>query len=163
MEDTSKGLPQFTTADFAPNDPTISSATCRLPITGDYLLTTRVAGRATGAHRAAAQALMNHYWSVSLRDYLAPNGAFADLSPRGLRLAAYWAEIVAQASNYDEPTTLRCRRRPSRRPCTGLLTIYFDIDTFDVLWVCPACADQGRIGGWEGTFWDNSDLAEQKS
>lgn len=106
---------------------------------------------------------MSNYWSVSLQEYLAPNGAFAALSPRELRLAAYWAEIVAQDSNYDEPTTLRCRRQPGRHPCTGLLTIYFDIDTFDVLWVCPACYDQGRIGGWEGMFWDNSDLTEQRS
>lgn len=106
---------------------------------------------------------MSNYWSLSLRDYLAPNGSFADLSPRARRLAAYWAEIVAQASNYDEPTTLRCRRRPGRRPCAELLTIYFDVDNFDVLWFCPGCNDNGRIGGWEGTFWDNSDLTEQIS
>ncbi|MGA2841982.1 MAG: hypothetical protein ABSG18_17735 [Steroidobacteraceae bacterium] len=70
---------------------------------------------------------------------------------------------MAQASNYEEPTKLRCRRRPGRRPCTGLLTLLFDVDTFDVLWFCPICDDQGRISGWEGTFWDNSNMMETSS
>jgi hypothetical protein len=41
-----------------------------------------------------------------------------------------------------------------------LLTLFFDVDTFDVLWFCPVCDDNGRISGWEGTFWDNSDIPE---
>jgi hypothetical protein len=36
MEDTSKGVPQFATAEFAPNSPTMSCAACRRPITGAY-------------------------------------------------------------------------------------------------------------------------------
>jgi hypothetical protein len=77
--------------------------------------------------------MMGNYWSINLPDLLADNGTIAAYSPRGLRLAQYWTEIVAQASNYDEPTTLKCRRRPRRRPCGGLLTLFFDVDTFDVL------------------------------
>src|SRR5713101_6915389 len=103
---------------------------------------------------------MGNYWSVCLRDYLEPNGALAALSPHGLRLAKYWTDIVAQASNYDAPTTLRCRRRPGRRPCGGLLTFFFDVDKFDVLWFCPNYDDKGRISGWEGAFWDSSNLTE---
>jgi hypothetical protein len=38
------------------------------------------------------------------------------------------------------------------RPCTGLLTIFFDVDNDDVLWFCPVCNDEGRIGGWQDTF-----------
>jgi hypothetical protein len=93
-----------------------------------------------------------------LRDFLDPNGAIAPKSGRALRLAQFCADIVAQASNYDEPTTMRCRRRQGRRPCPGALTIFFDVDSFDVLWFCPVCDDNGRIGNWEGTFWDNSDI-----
>jgi hypothetical protein len=33
----------------------------------------------------------------------------------------------------------------------------------DVLWVCPRCHDEGRIAAWEGTFWDNGDIAEHPS
>jgi hypothetical protein len=36
MEDTSKGVPQFATAEFAPNSPTMTCATCRSPFTGAY-------------------------------------------------------------------------------------------------------------------------------
>lgn len=103
---------------------------------------------------------MGNQWCIHLPDFLAENGTIAAYSPQGLRLAQYWTGIVAQASNYEAPTTLRCRRRPGRRPCRALLTLYFDIDTFDVLWFCPACDDNGRISGWEGTFWDNSEIGE---
>jgi hypothetical protein len=36
MEDTSKGVPQFATAEFAPNSPTMTCAACRRPMTGPY-------------------------------------------------------------------------------------------------------------------------------
>src|SRR5260221_6640711 len=36
MEDTSKGVPQFPTAEFAPNSPTMTCAACRRPIEGAY-------------------------------------------------------------------------------------------------------------------------------
>lgn len=106
---------------------------------------------------------MGNYWSVHLPQLLAENGNLAILPPRALKLAKFWTEIVAQASNYDEPTTVICRRRPKRRACDTLLTLYFDVDTFDVLWFCPACDDNGRISGWEGTFWDNSDAGRVDS
>lgn len=106
---------------------------------------------------------MGNYWSIHLPHLLAENGTIAACSPRGLRLAKYWTEIVAQASNYEEPTTIRCRRRPGRHPCGGVLTVFFDVDTFDVLWFCPVCDDNGRISGWEGTFWDNSEMTDTTS
>jgi hypothetical protein len=102
-------------------------------------------------------------WIVDLRHFITPNGTLAPLAGGGLRLAEYWTQIVAQATLYDEPTTLRCRRRPGRRPCGELLTIFFDVDTNDVLWFCPACNDDGRISGWEDTFWDNGNLSETTS
>jgi len=36
MDDTSKGMPQFATAEFAPNTPGLTCAACRRPITGPY-------------------------------------------------------------------------------------------------------------------------------
>jgi hypothetical protein len=36
MEETSKGMPQFATAEFVPNSPAMSCAACRSPITGPY-------------------------------------------------------------------------------------------------------------------------------
>ena len=36
MDDTSKGVPQFATAEFAPNTPGLTCVACRHPITGPY-------------------------------------------------------------------------------------------------------------------------------
>src|SRR5271170_2141140 len=36
MEDTSKGMPQFATAEFAPTTPALTCAACRRSITGPY-------------------------------------------------------------------------------------------------------------------------------
>lgn len=60
-------------------------------------------------------------WIVDLRHFLGPKGALATLPAPALRLAEYWTQIVAQGSNFEEPITLRCRRRPQRRPCAGVL------------------------------------------
>ena len=103
---------------------------------------------------------MGNSWTIHLPHLLEPNGTLAPLTGRGLRLAEYWTQIVAQASNYDEPTTLLCRRRPGRKPCAGMLTIFFDADNDDVLWFCPVCDDHGRISGWKNSFWDNGNLTE---
>ena len=101
-------------------------------------------------------------WIIDLRHFFLPDGKVAPLPPRAERLFAYWTEIVSQATQYDDPTTLRCRRRPGRKPCKSLLTIFFDADNNDVLWFCPRCHDEGRIAGWEDTFWDNGDLEPEK-
>lgn len=103
---------------------------------------------------------MGNHWCVALTDFVDAHGVIMPKRGRALRLAQFFTEIVAQASNYDAPTTILCRRRPRRRPCGTVLTLFFDLDTNDVLWFCPDCDDNGRISGWEGTFWDNSDLPD---
>jgi predicted RNA-binding Zn-ribbon protein involved in translation (DUF1610 family) len=105
--------------------------------------------------------LMASTWVVDLRHFLTPAGALAAM-PRPARvLAEYWAQIVSQGSLFDEPVTLRCRRRPARRPCTGTLNIGLDLDLDGIVWDCPVCGDNGIIRGWQGTFWDNSELPER--
>ena len=118
------------------------------------------AWRENGCGQGGSGGAVGNSWTIHLSHLLEPNGALAPLTGRGRRLAEYWTQIVAQASNCDQPTTLRCRRRPGRRPCAGQLTIFFDVDNNDVLWFCPVCDDQGRISGWENSFWDNGNLTE---
>jgi len=104
---------------------------------------------------------MANTWIVDLRHYLTLTGTLTpELSARGRRLAEYWAEIVAQASNFDQPVTLRCRRRPRHRSCLGTLEIDFYEDFSAIIWRCPACGDNGTIIGWHGSFWDNSCVPE---
>lgn len=100
---------------------------------------------------------MGDTWIVDLRHYLAADGTLiAELPSRARILAEYWTQIVAQGSNFEEPTTLRCRRRPGRRACGGVLQILLDADLDGMVWGCPRCGDNGVIREWQDTFWDNS-------
>ena len=107
---------------------------------------------------------MGNNWIVDLGHFLNATGALAlKLLRRARTLAEFWAEIVSQATLFDEPTTIRCRRRPRHRACATVLYVTFD-DTMDAaLWECPQCHDGGAIRGWQGTFWDHSELTEPPS
>jgi len=96
-------------------------------------------------------------WVIDLRHFLAPSGAIAaELSAPGRRLAEYFASIVVDAtSNLDDPPSVRCRRRPGRRRCTGTIYSVPSIEDLAAIdWHCPVCGDYGVIRGWEGTLWD---------
>jgi hypothetical protein len=106
---------------------------------------------------------MGNYLNVHLPVLLEPNGTLAPMLGKEKRLAEYCTQIVSEATNYDEPTTLRCRRRPGRKPCTGVLHISFDDQMKHDIWVCPICNDRGLISGWRDTFWDYSNLTDVTS
>lgn len=99
---------------------------------------------------------MSDCWIVDLRHYLTPAGALADMSRPALRLAEYFASIVVDAtSNLDENPSVRCRRRPARRRCGGMVVSYPSPEEHGAIhWYCPVCGDQGVIRGWAGTLWD---------
>jgi hypothetical protein len=103
---------------------------------------------------------MGNTWVIDLRHYLTNTGALAELLARARSLAEYWTTIVAQGTNFDEPVTLRCRRRPQCHAWTGTLDIRFDDDFLEIIWCCPVCGDNGVISGWQGSFWDNRDAPE---
>jgi len=95
---------------------------------------------------------------VDLRHFLAPSGAIAEMPAPARRLAEYFASIVVDAtSNLDEPPSVRCRRRPGRRRCSGIIYAVPSVqDPQAIDWYCPECGDYGVIRGWEGTLWDGT-------
>jgi len=99
---------------------------------------------------------MVNTWIVDLRHYLTPTGALAPMPSRARLLAEYFASIVVDATtNIDDPPTLRCRRRPGHRRCSGILFTVPSLDEDDtILWHCPICSDNGVIRGWQDTLWD---------
>jgi hypothetical protein len=99
---------------------------------------------------------MGNTWIVDLRHYLDPSGAFADMPPRARLLAEYFASIVVDATtNLDGEPSVRCRRRPGRRRCSGTVMSYPAADDLDrIHWHCPVCNDNGLISGWQNTLWD---------
>ncbi len=62
---------------------------------------------------------------VDLRHFLAPSGALAEMPAPARRLAEYFASIVVDAtSNLAGEPAVRCRRRPRRKRCPGVLMAY---------------------------------------
>ena len=101
---------------------------------------------------------MGNTWIVDIRHYLNPVGAFADMPSRARLLAEYFASIVVDATtNLDDEPRVRCRRRPGRRRCTGIVMSYPAADDLDrIYWYCPVCNDSGFISGWQNTLWGGS-------
>jgi hypothetical protein len=93
---------------------------------------------------------------VDLRHYLDPSGAFADMPAPARPFAEYFASIVVDATaNLDDEPRFRCRRRPGRRRCTGIIMSYLSADELErIHWRCPVCNDNGFICGWQDTLWD---------
>ena len=85
-------------------------------------------------------------WVVDLRHFLAPSGAIADTPAPARRLAECFASIVVDAtSNLDEDPSVRCRRRPARQRCGGMIMSYPSPEEHEaILWYCPVCGEIGR-------------------
>lgn len=96
---------------------------------------------------------------IDMRHYAGLDEMVGDEFEPARRFAAFLGTIVGVGSSIREevemPTGLACRRRPSRRPCSGLLSIC-RTQFPEVVWQCPACGDRGVIYGWEESIWDLS-------
>jgi len=97
-------------------------------------------------------------WITDLTHFLDQNGHIAPKSGPARRMAEYLAAIVAMVSRPElvipAEYRVRCRRRPGRKPCTGMVDVDLDPETEDVVWWCPVCGDNGYIRNWKGTFWN---------
>ena len=71
------------------------------------------------------------------------------------------SEIITYATsdlmNIPVDSSPKCWRRPSRKPCTGIFQVDFDLDTDQIVWFCDVCGDEGAISGWQGLIWDMTD------
>ncbi|RMF87206.1 MAG: hypothetical protein D6739_02085 [Nitrospirae bacterium] len=54
-------------------------------------------------------------------------------------------------------STVRCRRRPRRRPCPGFLRLVRHAYEEAIEWSCPSCGDGGVVRGWRGLLGDLSE------
>jgi hypothetical protein len=74
------------------------------------------------------------------------------------RMAEHLAGIVeaGTTSPVGEPTvtSIRCTRRPGRRPCAGLIEVVRLEVPASIEWWCPICGDEGVVSGWEGSPFD---------
>lgn len=84
-----------------------------------------------------------------------------DVSAPDRRLGEYFGRIVEAATagmvrGREQTTVVRCRRRPSRRPCAGRIEVLLTDVPSRIGWRCPTCGDQGVISKWRRTPWDLS-------
>ena len=84
----------------------------------------------------------------------------ADRVPReAVRIATYFASIVegtAGGPRFGGSTAVRCRRRPGRLPCSGMIVSELHPGGHELRWRCPVCEDNGVISNWAGTRWDTA-------
>jgi hypothetical protein len=70
------------------------------------------------------------------------------------RASEYLSLIVAAATlappGVEVDTALRCRRRPERKQCNGLLRLQLQECPAKLIWWCPSCGDNGQIQNWKG-------------
>jgi len=74
----------------------------------------------------------------------------------------FLGEIVS-ASTLAPPgneidTSLRCRKRPERKQCNGLIRVQLQEHPVELRWWCPVCGDSGVINSWKGIPWKKSHI-----
>ena len=73
---------------------------------------------------------MGDTWYVNLNIFLDESGAIAASKGPAQKLAEHIVAIVAMASSPEliplPEYKVRCRRRPGRKPCTGIIETDFD-------------------------------------
>jgi hypothetical protein len=79
--------------------------------------------------------------------------------PIGLPPIAKFLGAIVEASSAEESAQpcalpIRCRRRPGRRSCTGVIWAALDHATQSIDWRCSVCEDHGSISRWQSTPWD---------
>ena len=88
-------------------------------------------------------------------DYLDAAGCLVDMPAPARNLANHLGAIVSALTSQPpgqlRQTSVRCRRRPGRRPCVGRIRAVIEVDSRQIAWECPVCDDNGIIHHWEGT------------
>lgn len=102
---------------------------------------------------------MPDVWVTDLTHFLDEQGLIAPRQGRARRLAEHLTSIVAMTSAEPEtpddgsPGSIRCRRRPRRKPCPGFVDADYG-PSLEIVWWCKHCGDRGVITEWSGSFWD---------
>jgi hypothetical protein len=103
-------------------------------------------------------------WVINMAHYDYPEEEAHHLPREAVRLATYFASIVERTVGRPAPggsTGVRCRRRPGRVPCSGVVQSELRPNGGELRWWCPVCEDNGVISNWAGTRWDPVRKAER--
>ncbi len=100
-------------------------------------------------------------WMTDITHFLDDEGELISEPQEAHRLAEYFAAIILMVSypdpEYPQEYSVKCRRRPNRKPCLEEIAGWIEPESDEIFWICPKCNDKGRISNWRGTMWDLSD------
>ena len=93
--------------------------------------------------------------------FLDENGNVPDNIPSPARkLSLFLGQIIeecsAEAAGETIETSLKCRRRPGKKPCPGKILSWRNSETDSIKWECDQCGTGGEIHNWRGCRWDRS-------
>src|ERR1035441_8711932 len=101
-------------------------------------------------------------WITDITHFLDENGEMIKEPIEARRLAEYFAAIIVMSSypdpEYPPEYKVSCRRRQKRKACLKEIIGFADLETDDIIWMCPKCGDRGRISNWQGTIWDMTEI-----
>jgi hypothetical protein len=83
-----------------------------------------------------------------------------DLPGPARKLMLFFGQIINEMRTLPAGTTfltsLKCRRRPGRKPCPGEILSWRKKETDSIKWECSQCGVGGEIHNWRGSPWDSS-------
>ena len=99
-------------------------------------------------------------YMTDITDFLDENGEIAIESGAGLGFAVFLTSIISMVS-HPQPApdefNVKCRCRPKRKPCKGIIQGDINPEIDMILWWCPECLESGYIMNWQDTLWDLSE------
>jgi len=108
---------------------------------------------------------MGDTWIINMSHYDYKDEEAPDLPKEAKKLAEYFASIIegtVHRASIGEPYSgVRCRRRPQKRACGGVIRSESSLEGAELHWWCPVCGDNGRISNWVGTRWDPEKRREE--
>jgi hypothetical protein len=107
---------------------------------------------------------MSNTWMTNIQHFLDEDGNIAPIDGPARRIAEYFGVIISCATSPGKDADThpcKCRRRPGRKKCAGLIETDIDRLTNDIFWQCPLCHDNGRISHWQGTQWDKRKMNDR--
>ena len=83
-----------------------------------------------------------------------------DLPRPAQKLILFLGQMIEEVSSLTAGrtflTSLKCWRRPKRKPCRGEILSWRDDENDSIHWQCSRCRMGGEIRNWRGSPWDRS-------
>lgn len=101
---------------------------------------------------------MSRTFISNMAHFLNDEGTIPELLPKRARaFAERLGAIVSSVTSQHENTsgaTISCWNRINKKRCDGNIAAGIELGSFNILWHCLRCGDNGSINHWQNTFWD---------